>query len=116
MRRWWRSRKTRNRSLLSEFSCTKRKEIRLKRRDFLHKAGGLASLAFPYGAFVNFSLSGPTGHRSTGKMIGMYVHQHWPYRHPYAARTWSVEDYRGYADGLRKLGYNMMMIWPLIET
>ena len=50
------------------------------------------------------------------KMVGMYVHQHWPYRHPYAARTWTVEDWRGYADGLHRLGYNAVLIWPVLET
>jgi len=50
------------------------------------------------------------------KIIGMYVHQHWPYNHPYAARTWTPEDWRGYADGLKKLGYNTVMIWPVLET
>ena len=33
------------------------------------------------------------------KMIGMYAHQHWPYNHPYAARTWTLEDWRGYKAG-----------------
>ncbi len=46
----------------------------------------------------------------------MYIHQHWPYNHPYAARTWTLEDYRGYAGGLKKLGYNTLVIWPLLET
>ena len=50
------------------------------------------------------------------KLIGMYVHQHWPYNRPYAARTWTLEDWRGYADGLTKLGYNTIMIWPMLET
>ncbi len=50
------------------------------------------------------------------KMIGMYVHQHWAYKHPYAARTWTLEDWRGYADGLHRLGYNTVMIWPVLET
>ena len=49
-------------------------------------------------------------------IVGMYVHQHWPYHHPYAARTWSVADWRGYATGLRELGYNALLIWPVIET
>lgn len=49
------------------------------------------------------------------RIIGMYVHQHWPYNHPYAARTWTLEDWRGYADGLRQLGYNTIMIWPMLE-
>lgn len=50
------------------------------------------------------------------KIVGMYVHQHWSYHHPYAARTWTLEDWRGYLDGLRKLGYNTVLIWPVIET
>ena len=49
------------------------------------------------------------------KMVGMYVHQHWPYNHPYAARTWTVEDWRGYADGMKKIGYNTFLIWPMLE-
>jgi hypothetical protein len=46
----------------------------------------------------------------------MYIHQHWPYNYPYAARTWQVEDYRGYCGGLKALGYNTVMIWPVLET
>src|ERR1700722_13296847 len=50
------------------------------------------------------------------KIIGMYVHQHWPYNHPYAARTWTLEYWRVYADGLHRLGYNTFLIWPMLET
>ena len=50
------------------------------------------------------------------KLIGMDVHQHWPYHHPYAARTWTLEDWRGYAEGLHRLGYNAILIWPVLET
>jgi hypothetical protein len=49
-------------------------------------------------------------------MVAMYIHQHWPYKHPYAARTWTLEDYRGYCGGLKALGYNTVMIWPVLET
>lgn len=52
---------------------------------------------------------------SDNKLVGMYIHQHWPYNHPYAARTWTVEDYRNYCGGLKQLGYNLVMIWPLLE-
>jgi hypothetical protein len=51
-----------------------------------------------------------------GNLVGMYIHQHWPYNYPYAARTWQVEDYRGYCGGLKALGYNAVMIWPVLET
>jgi hypothetical protein len=49
-------------------------------------------------------------------VVGMYVHQHWPYNHPYAARTWTLEDWRGFAGGLKQLGYNTIMIWPMLEV
>lgn len=49
-------------------------------------------------------------------MLGMYVHQHWSYNHPYNARTWTLEDWRGYLDGIKRLGYNMVLIWPVLET
>ncbi|MBX3256239.1 MAG: hypothetical protein KF862_19030 [Chitinophagaceae bacterium] len=49
-------------------------------------------------------------------LLGMYVHQHWSYNHPYAARTWTLEDWRGYIDGLKKLGFNAVLIWPMLET
>ena len=54
---------------------------------------------------------------STAKapFITMYVHQHWGYRHPYSARTWTVADWRGYAQGLATLGYTGIMIWPMLE-
>lgn len=48
--------------------------------------------------------------------LGMYVHMHWGYAWPYAARTWSLEDWRGYATGLRELGYDFVMIWPMADN
>ena len=49
------------------------------------------------------------------RIIGLYIHQHWPYHHPYAARTWTLQDWRGWASGLKQLGYNTFLIWPLLE-
>jgi hypothetical protein len=54
--------------------------------------------------------------RTHPKMLGIYVHMHWPYRYPYAARTWKIEDWRGYAQGVRALGFNTVMFWPVIEV
>jgi hypothetical protein len=50
------------------------------------------------------------------QMLGMYVHMHWGYNRPYAARSWTLGDWRSYAAGLSALGYNLIMIWPLCET
>src|ERR1035437_1445279 len=48
-------------------------------------------------------------------MLGMYVHTHWGYNHPYAARSWTLEDWEGYLAGLNELGYEMVMVWPLLD-
>src|SRR5947209_3273191 len=47
--------------------------------------------------------------------LGMYVHTHWAYNRPYAARAWTEEDWRGYLGGLVRLGYNTLMFWPLLD-
>jgi len=49
-------------------------------------------------------------------MLGVYVHTHWGYNHPYAARTWTRADWEGYLEGLRGLGYDFLMIWPLLDS
>src|SRR5882724_3079577 len=48
-------------------------------------------------------------------MIGMYIFEMWPYNYPYSARTWTIDDWRGYVGGLQKLGYNTILIHPLVE-
>lgn len=48
-------------------------------------------------------------------MIGIFLHEAWQYNHPYATRTWTLEDYRRYAEGLRKIGYNTIVLDPLVE-
>ena len=49
-------------------------------------------------------------------MLGMYMHTHWGYNHPYAARTWTLTDWEGYLGGLSALGYDFVMIWPLLDS
>jgi hypothetical protein len=88
----------------------------MRRRDFLYRAGGLAGLTLHPAGFSGFSHADSSKSEATAKTVGMYIHQHWPYNHPYAARTWTVADFSGYADGLKRLGYNMVMIWPVLET
>jgi hypothetical protein len=71
------------------------------------------------GALIATSVLGAQevhGGAMSEKIIGMYVHQHWAYNHPYAARTWTLDDWRGYVDGLHRLGYNTILIWPVLET
>ena len=49
-------------------------------------------------------------------MLGMYIHLHWSYNHPYAARTWGLPDWRSYLTGLRSLGYDFVQIWPMLDS
>ncbi len=87
----------------------------MNRRGFLGGMCGMAGAAVRPG-WSNLLGAPPEAQKTSAGIVGVYVHQHWPYNHPYCARTWSVEDYRGYADGLVKLGFNTMMIWPVLET
>src|SRR5690349_8213629 len=67
-------------------------------------------------AWILNGFNGTASEIDQGRIVGMYVHQHWPYNHPYAARTWTIKDWQGYADGLKRLGYNSILIWPVLET
>jgi hypothetical protein len=87
----------------------------MKRRSFLYFMCGMGGVAVKPGICGALWSQGQEPETPSG-LVGMYVHQHWPYNHPYAARTWTVDDYRGYADGLTKLGFNTLLIWPAIET
>jgi hypothetical protein len=48
-------------------------------------------------------------------MLGMYVHTHWAYNRPYAARTWTLQDWEGFLGGLTRLGYDLVMVWPQLD-
>jgi hypothetical protein len=56
--------------------------------------------------------AGDAGHEP---IRGMYVHRAWPYRRPYAARAWTRADWRGFAEGLGELGFNTVVVWPVVE-
>jgi len=45
---------------------------------------------------------------------GMYAHQHWDYRYPYALRTWQAEDWNRYVDLLAYFGYDLFQIWTMV--
>ena len=77
--------------------------------------GSHVRLALVAGAFALVAAQAE-GATMDKPIVGMYVHQHWSYNHPYAARTWTFEDWHGYVDGLKRLGYNTVMIWPVLET
>lgn len=47
-------------------------------------------------------------------LLGMYVHTHWGYNRPYAARSWRLEEWERYLEGLHGLGYDAVMVWPQV--
>ena len=48
-------------------------------------------------------------------MRGLYVHTHWAYNRPYAARTWTLDDWKAYLKALRLLGYDLVHLWPQLD-
>ena len=49
------------------------------------------------------------------KKLGMYVHTHWGYSHPYCACSWTPADWEGYLAGLARLGSDFVMVWPQLD-
>lgn len=49
-------------------------------------------------------------------MLGFYVHTHWGYNNPYAARSWTLDNWQQYLGGLSALGYDTVQIWPLLDS
>lgn len=49
-------------------------------------------------------------------MLGFYVHTHWGYNNPYAARSWTLRDWDEYLGGLKGLGYDTLLFWPLLDS
>jgi hypothetical protein len=86
----------------------------MDRRRFMYLGGGFAGIALASSP-GEWPLFAATGTPPTEKLLGMYVHEGWPYNHPYAARTWTESDWREYGDGLKRLGFNTIIIWPAIE-
>src|ERR1035438_10549510 len=65
--------------------------------DFLQSVAVPSAAWWLVGALAG--AGGAAAQELPGNLVGMYIHQHWPYNYPYAARTWQVEDYRGYCGG-----------------
>jgi hypothetical protein len=83
---------------------------RITRRTMFGGLGGLTvgGVVAPWGALTAVGAA----HEP---IRGMYVHRAWPYRRPYAARAWTLADWRGFAEGLGELGFNTVIVWPVIE-
>jgi hypothetical protein len=88
------------------------KEKTMQRREFVELLAAVGA-----GAMLGDAVSGEetANNPSEKKLIGMYVHECWVYNRPYAARSWTDEDWHGYLDGMNRLGFNLISIWPQLE-
>jgi hypothetical protein len=50
------------------------------------------------------------------RSVGFYLHAGWVYRHPFAVRSWTPEDYAGMFQLLKGFGYDRVMMWPVVEA
>lgn len=83
----------------------------MQRREFMQLVAASGT-----GALLNSALPAAEPVTADKKLVGMYVHEAWVYNRPYAARAWTDDDWRGYLDGLHRLGFNLVSIWPMTET
>ena len=49
------------------------------------------------------------------KHCGLYVHACWLYNYPFATHSWNREDYDHMFRLLKLLGYDRVMLWPMME-
>jgi hypothetical protein len=49
------------------------------------------------------------------ELRGTYAHPAWVYNHPFALRSWTLNDWKRYVDILAYLRLNLFQFWPLAE-
>jgi hypothetical protein len=50
------------------------------------------------------------------KHRGFYLHEGWLFKHPFAVRAWSREDFAAMYQLLKRLGFDRVMNWPMFES
>lgn len=50
------------------------------------------------------------------KRCGFYLHGCWKYNYPFAVRSWKAADYHHMFLLLKEMGYNTVMLWPVLEA
>jgi len=63
-------------------------------------------------ATVASAADGPQGF----KHRGFYLHEGWLYKHPFAVRSWSQDDFANMYQLLSRLGFDRVMNWPMFES
>ena len=65
-------------------------------------------------AAQGFSAEAPKGAPGF-KHCGLYVHGCWLYNYPFATHSWNRQDYDHMFRLLKTLGYDRVMLWPMLE-
>jgi len=48
--------------------------------------------------------------------VGFYLHGGWVFDYPFAPRTWQRDDFKNMFVLLGRMGYDTVMLWPLMEA
>lgn len=77
-----------------------------------------AILAFCCGVSVRAetATTKPSARAAGFKHRGFYLHGGWFFKYPFAVRTWQRADYADMFSLLRQIGYDRVMIWPMMEA
>jgi hypothetical protein len=54
--------------------------------------------------------------RPASKHCGFYLHAAWKYEYPFSVRTWGRADYDQMFHLLKRLGFDTVMLWPVVEA
>jgi hypothetical protein len=65
---------------------------------------------------AGMDLNADAGAKENFQRRGFYLHGCWRFNHPFAVRTWTQEDYQGMFRLLKQLGFNTVMLWPVLEA
>jgi hypothetical protein len=48
--------------------------------------------------------------------LGFYLHACWDYEYPFAVKSWQREDFSHMFQFLKEVGFDTVMLWPLVEN
>lgn len=68
------------------------------------------------GASPSIAARVPTEARTGFTHRGFYLHEGWLFKHPFAVRSWSREDFAAMYQLLSRLGFDRVMNWPMFES
>jgi hypothetical protein len=76
----------------------------------------LVSLALLVGSVAGAEPGKPDTPTNAFARRGFYLHGCWTFNYPFAVRTWQRTDYQNMFRLLRHLGFNTVMLWPVLEA